>query len=53
MANPKQAIAITLINEDGVNQKWFYQSPQEAIRGGDPGGENGSWELLGQSVPWR
>ena len=39
MADILQAMPFMLNNEDGKNQKWFYQSPHQALAGGDPGGE--------------
>lgn len=39
MAELSQAMPFMLMNEDGKNSRWFYQSPHEALAGGDPGGE--------------
>ena len=39
MADITLAMPFLLLNEDGKDKKWFYQTNLEAIRGGDPGGE--------------
>ena len=39
MADITLAMPFLLLNEDGKDQKWFYQSQIEAIKGEDPGGE--------------
>ncbi len=39
MADVTLSMPFLLLNEDGKNQRWFYQSPSEAVKGEDPGGE--------------
>ena len=39
MADIVLAMPFLLKNEDGPNGRYFYQSPHEALTGGDPGGE--------------